>query len=183
MKLYVLYDENNGQSAGAVSALRDWAAKEGHEALFDEASAMRLKACIGCFGCWVKTPGICAIKDDDGKRYLERFVASDLMIIVTRIPFGSYSPAIKRALDRGIPSLQPYFRIYRGEMHHMQRYPRKRRILHLPYGDYSAEEFETFTELAQAHCDNAESLHASTQIGYRGDGKALVEWVENEVKR
>jgi multimeric flavodoxin WrbA len=183
MKIYVLCDENNGQTEGAVSALRDWAARKGHEARFDYASSMRLKACIGCFGCWLKTPGVCVIKDDDGRRYLERFVASDLMIIITRIPFGSYSPAIKRALDRGIPSLLPYFRIFRGEMHHVQRYPRGKRILHLPYGDYCDEEFSTFAELARAHCDNAESLHPSTQIGYGGDIKALVDWVENEVNR
>jgi hypothetical protein len=183
MKIYVLCDEDNGQTEGAVSALRDWAERKGYEARFDYASSMRLKACIGCFGCWLKTPGLCVIKDDDGKRYLERFVAADLMIFVTRIPFGSYSPAIKRALDRGIPSLLPYFRIYRGEMHHVQRYPRKRRILHIPYGEYSPEEFDTFAELARAHCDNAESPHTLTQIGYRGDGTALAEWVQNEVNR
>ena len=183
MRIYVLYDENNGQSEGAVSAMRDWATKEGHEALFDDASSMRLKACIGCFGCWIKTPGVCALQNDDGKRYLESFVASDLMILITQIPFGSYSPSIKRALDRGLPSLLPFLKIYQGEMHHVQRYPKKRRILHLPYGDYSSEEFETFTELARAHCDNAESLHASTQIGYHGNGKALMDWVENEVKQ
>ena len=34
----------------------------------------RIKHCIGCFGCWVKTPGICVIKDgygDLGKLYAE----------------------------------------------------------------------------------------------------------------
>ena len=183
MKVYILYDEKNGQSEGAVSALGDWAVRKGHEVLVDNASEMHLKACIGCFGCWIKTPGICALGDDDGKRYLERFVTSDLMMLVTQIPFGSYSPAIKRALDRGIPSLLPFFRIYQGEMHHVQRYKQKRRILHIPYGDLSGEEFETFTELARAHCDNAESPHASTQFGYKGDGDALADWVENEVKQ
>ena len=26
----------------------------------------KIKHCIGCFGCWVKTPGACVIRDEYG---------------------------------------------------------------------------------------------------------------------
>lgn len=27
-------------------------------------SALKITPCVGCFGCWVKTPGRCVIRDD-----------------------------------------------------------------------------------------------------------------------
>lgn len=27
-------------------------------------SALRIANCVGCFGCWTKTPGRCVIRDD-----------------------------------------------------------------------------------------------------------------------
>ena len=181
MKIYVLYDEDNGQSAGAVSALLGWAKKQGHEAIAQDASRLSIKPCLGCFACWLKTPGRCAIRDDDESRHLERFIASDLMVLVTKIPYGSYAPSIKRVLDRSIPSLLPYFKIYRGEMHHVQRYPANRRILHLPYGEFSPEELKTFAGLARAHCDNAESPRAGRQFAFRGEAAELEFWLDEEV--
>jgi multimeric flavodoxin WrbA len=183
MRIYVLRDEDDGRVGGAVTALRAWADGKGHEISFAIASSLELKPCLGCFGCWLKTPGLCVIKDDDGPAFLRDFARSDAMVILTKIPYGSYAPAIKRALDRGIGFLLPYFKIHNGEMHHAQRYSWKRRILHVPYGDHDREEFNTFAELARAHCDNAESPHVLTQVDYRGDAGALVAWVEKELAR
>jgi multimeric flavodoxin WrbA len=183
MRIYVLYDEDDGRLRGAISALEGWAADNGHEASFNNAGTMRLKPCRGCFGCWLKTPGYCVLKDDDGKAFVEGFARSDLLVILTKIPLGSFAPSIKRALDRCIPILQPFFRIHEGEMHHVQRYPWKRRILHVPYGDHDAEDFDTFTELARSHCDNVESLHVLEQVEYRGDAPSLVAWMEKELAR
>jgi hypothetical protein len=53
----------------------------------------------------------------------------------------------------------------------------------VPYGDHDKEDFDTFTELAQSHCDNAMSPRALDQIDYRGDDAALVKWVEKELAR
>ena len=38
----------------------------GKDAAFDivEASEMKIGNCIGCNYCWLKTPGICTVKDD-----------------------------------------------------------------------------------------------------------------------
>jgi multimeric flavodoxin WrbA len=183
MRIYVLHDEDDGRLGGAVSALADWAEEKGHELCCDNASALRLKPCIGCFGCWLKTPGSCVIRGDDGQAFVERLARSDALVILTKIPYGSFAPSIKQALDRCIPILLPFFKIHEGEMHHVQRYPWKRRILHVPYGEHDAEDFDTFAELARSHCDNVESLHVLEQVEYRGDAPALVAWAEKELAR
>ena len=35
--------------------------------------------CIGCFGCWNKTPGICVIKDDM-KEILDKILWADIIL-------------------------------------------------------------------------------------------------------
>ena len=43
--------------------------------------------CIGCFGCWLKTPGSCIIRDNYGDmgEYLSR---SEELIIISRCCYG-----------------------------------------------------------------------------------------------
>lgn len=181
MKILGLYDEKNGQTEGALAALADWAKTQGHELSALDASELELKPCLGCFGCWHKTPGICVIPGDDGRGFVEALAPVDLLVVVTPIPFGSYAPSVKRALDRSIPVLLPFFTIHKGEMHHRQRYPQRRRILHLPYGDFEARDLTTFTALAAAHCDNLLSPHAKTQFVYRENPQAFQTWLQEEV--
>jgi hypothetical protein len=91
-------------------------------------SGMDIKACRGCFSCWVKTPGRCIIEDDQ-EAILRATAASDRVIWLTPITFGGYSPELKKALDRIIPIILPFFARVRGETHHPLRYPRPRRLL------------------------------------------------------
>jgi multimeric flavodoxin WrbA len=92
-------------------------------------AGMNIKPCRGCFSCWVKTPGRCIIDDDDQEAILRATAASDLVIWLTPITFGGYSPELKKALDRIIPILLPFFIKVRGETHHPLRYPQQRRLL------------------------------------------------------
>ncbi|HOX33837.1 MAG TPA: hypothetical protein PLB91_16005 [Spirochaetales bacterium] len=181
MNILGLYDEKNPETEGAVAALEAWARSEGHAPRFVDASALSLKPCLGCFGCWLQTPGSCLIGGDEGRAFVEALAPADLFLVLTRIPFGSFAPAVKRTLDRSIPVLLPYFTLHRGEMHHAQRYRRPRRLLHVPYGDYEAEELATFAGLAAAHCDNLLAPPARRQFAYRGDPEALVAWVAEEL--
>ena len=77
--------------------------------------------CIGCFGCWIKTPGKCVIQDRCSvmPSYLAQ---SGEVVIVSPIVYGGYSPKVKAILDRSIGYLLPYFRIVSHEMHHQMRY-------------------------------------------------------------
>jgi|GEM_PF-4494445 len=53
-----------------------------------------IKSCTGCFGCWIKTPGTCVIKD--GYENTGRlFSKADNVLIFSRCYYGGYSPFVK----------------------------------------------------------------------------------------
>ena len=79
--------------------------------------------CQGCFECWTHTPGICKI-DDAGRSIAESFAKSDVLVCLTPITFGGYSSELKKALDRSLGVLLPFFSRIDGEVHHAPRYPR-----------------------------------------------------------
>lgn len=77
--------------------------------------------CQGCYECWVHTPGLCKI-DDAGRSIAESFAQSDIVIYLTPATFGGYSSELKKALDRVLGVLLPFFTRIDGEVHHPQRY-------------------------------------------------------------
>jgi len=83
----------------------------------------KIAYCLGCFECWTKTPGRCRI-DDAGRAVAASFIGSDLTIFLTPITFGGYSSALKKAVDRAICLVSPFFTHIDGEVHHHARYDR-----------------------------------------------------------
>ena len=81
----------------------------------------QLHHCIGCFGCWVKTPGKCVHKDD-GPELLTAIINADLVIFASPLIMGFTSALLKKAMDRSIPLIHPHFEIVSGEVHHRKRY-------------------------------------------------------------
>lgn len=83
----------------------------------------KIAYCLGCFECWTKTPGLCRI-DDAGRTVAASFIGSDQAIFLTPITFGGYSSALKKAVDRAICLVSPFFTHIEGEVHHHARYDR-----------------------------------------------------------
>ena len=77
--------------------------------------------CMGCFGCWFQTPGECMI-DDDGRLVARELIQNDVVIYFSPVTFGGYSCQLKKAMDRFIPDIMPFFRIMQHEIHHVPRY-------------------------------------------------------------
>ncbi len=82
---------------------------------------MDIHYCIGCFGCWLKTPGLCVFKDDMEK-VIRSQIASDMVLYATPITAGTMTSLTKKVLDRSIPQVLPHIRPYQGECHHLIRY-------------------------------------------------------------
>ncbi|MBN1496062.1 MAG: flavodoxin family protein [Spirochaetes bacterium] len=82
-----------------------------------------IRYCTGCWTCWWKTPGVCVHKDDMPAIY-SAIMASDLVLLATPVIMGFVSALLKRANERFIPLLHPYFAMREGEWHHRGRYTR-----------------------------------------------------------
>ena len=131
-------------------------------------AGMDIQPCRGCFSCWVKTPGRCVIQDDE-EAILAATAASDRVIWLTPITFGGYSPELKKALDRIIPILLPFFSKVRGQTHHPLRYPRPRRLLAI--GTLKQEDADSegvFRHLVGRNALNMGDVAAATVV-FSGD--------------
>lgn len=60
-----------------------------------------VRNCVGCFGCWCKTPGKCVIPDGYGD-FGKRLGACGEYLILSRVVYGGFSPFVKNVLDRNI---------------------------------------------------------------------------------
>ncbi len=124
-------------------------------------NSLDIKYCTGCFGCWMQTPGVCIIPDA-GQEIAKAFIQSDLVIFLTPVTFGGYSSELKKALDRIICILSPFFMKVGGEIHHRPRYERYPRLMGvglLPREDVeSGRVFNTLVER------NAINWHAPAYV-------------------
>ena len=110
--------------------------------------------CIGCFGCWVKSPGTCVIHDkyeDMG----EKLSKCQELIIISKCFYGGFSPFVKNVLDRSISYIHPYFTLRNGEMHHRRRYDNHIDLKVWFYGkDIIEQEKQTAIKLVRANSVN-----------------------------
>jgi multimeric flavodoxin WrbA len=134
-------------------------------------SDLTIAYCKGCFGCWVKTPGVCPTRDDAGL-VTRSFVRSDLAVLVTPIVFGGYSSELKKALDRSAGIVLPFFTRINAEVHHKPRYQRYPALLAIGVVDRPDEaEERIFTTLVGRNAINFHAPAHRVAIVRRGDTK------------
>ncbi len=80
-----------------------------------------IKACIGCWTCWLKTPGRCVMHDQMAEIYPD-YMNSDKVILLMDTAQGFINHQAKAFLDRTIPHYHPYIHMVDGECHHVTRY-------------------------------------------------------------
>ena len=83
---------------------------------------IQLHQCIGCFSCWLKTPGKCIHTADAGSALLQELLSSNIIVFFTPVVFGGYSSELKKLIDRFLPMALPFFEKRAGELHHPRRY-------------------------------------------------------------
>ena len=113
-----------------------------------------MRHCIGCFGCWLKTPGECLFKDGSAA-FAKDFGRCSELVIISRCVYGCVSPFIKKLQDRALPFSLPFFKIKQNEMHHKLRYSGGFEMSALFYGEnITEEEKSTATELINRNALN-----------------------------
>lgn len=86
-----------------------------------DTSGMQISHCIGCNYCWLKTPGVCAIKDDY-LPILQKMSKADQVWLITDTRFGFVSYQAKNIVDRIMPLVTMNLKIQDGQMRHVMRY-------------------------------------------------------------
>ncbi len=137
----------------------------------------KMAACRGCFGCWIATPGICVI-DDDAREVARLMVKSDLLVGLTPVVFGGYSADFKKALDRSIGNILPFFIRQAGEVVHARRYPYEWRLAGIGLQERAdPDEADLFRRLVARNARNFQCSRAGATVLVETDpwGKAAAE--------
>ena len=80
-----------------------------------------IRPCVGCFSCWNRDPGRCAIKDGYDNMGA-RIHHADEVVVISRYTFGGFSGFVKNVFDRCLGYVLPQFEVTGGESHHQKRY-------------------------------------------------------------
>lgn len=170
MKVYILSDGEfaTEQLTQLEAVVKKSLTQKGFEITEKRLEEEELKYCVGCFGCWVKTPGQCVRKDtmDDINRTA---MNSDVMVYLVPLVFGQFSANMKSALDRWIPNILPFFIVRAdGSTMHPARYAKNPRIVMIAYGDgLTEEDANLFRDITTKHRRNGAVLI------YHGDDEKL----------
>ncbi len=89
-----------------------------------EAADMKISHCIGCNVCWLKTPGVCAVKDDY-EIILKKIIKADQMWVISDTALGFLNHKGKNIFDRILPILDMYLEIRDGQLCHILRYDKR----------------------------------------------------------
>ena len=133
---------------------------EGWEVVSDNGA---MHPCIGCFSCWNRTPGVCAIKD--GYENMGSLVhRADEVVVISKYTYGGFSGSVKNVFDRCLGYVLPQFEVIDGETHHKKRYDEDKPFTFIFYAPASAdgtgapaltdEEKASAERYVQAVCNN-----------------------------
>jgi multimeric flavodoxin WrbA len=85
---------------------------------------MKISHCIGCNDCWIKSPGLCCIKDDY-EQLLIKMLQVDCVIFLTETRLGFVCSQTKNLFDRILPLATMHLKFKDGQMRHYSRYHKK----------------------------------------------------------
>ncbi|GFZ33211.1 flavodoxin [Clostridium zeae] len=180
MKVLIICDKDikTDYSEALEKQLFELFLHKGFEIRIIQVGKQELKSCIGCFGCWIKTPGKCVIKDLIGE-INRNYISSDTVIYLTPVIFGQYSSNIKNVIDRSQPYVLPFFKKINGTTKHPLRYEKNPKEIIIAYNDEIIEEEKnTFLDLINKHERQHRDIYFSLS---KESNKEIVEKIKEYV--
>jgi multimeric flavodoxin WrbA len=148
----VLIDGTSGDCAAVSEAIASVLAEGGADVRIFSGNDLRMTNCIGCFGCWLETPGLCRFKEPAAQALLAAYVQSDTVVLLAPVALGGYAFRLKQVVDRTLPILLPYMSRQHGEVHHLPRYAKRPRLVVIGVQEVSDRaEADTFRLFAGRH--------------------------------
>ncbi|MCX7920494.1 MAG: flavodoxin family protein [Clostridia bacterium] len=118
---------------------------------------LKIQPCTGCFNCWFRTPGICAIKDDI-QNLREKLLEADIVIFATPVYLFSSSGYMKILMERLLfPLTMPEFLLVNDRVYHPIRYQdRKWKSILIANGAFDGDDvFKPLIDMYERAIHNA----------------------------
>ncbi len=132
---------------------------------------LKINPCLGCFNCWLKTPGEC-VQKDDMKMLLPKMREADILVLATPLYVDGMSGPMKNLLDRMIPGAEPFIEIRDGHCRHPGRegHSGRKLVLVSNCGFWEMDNFDPLLVHAKAICRNAAMEFAGALLRPHGGG-------------
>ena len=91
----------------------------------------RIRNCLGCFACWLKTPGRCIQQDDMTEELFDRLLQADLAVLATPLYHFTLNARLKAFIERTLPMNQPFFMDTGRQTTHPYRFEKVPRVVAL----------------------------------------------------
>ncbi len=168
---------DKGNTAVILNPFLDGMREAGAEVELFYTRKLKINPCLGCFNCWLKTPGVCAQRDDmDMLR--PKMEEADVCVLATPVYVDGMAGPLKNLIDRIIPSVQPFFELRNGHIRHPGRgenRPRKM-VLVSNCGFWEMDNFDPLVVHVKAICQNINMEFAGALL--RPHGPAMKPMLE-----
>jgi len=155
-----------GATALILNSFLEGMKEEGADVEVFYTRKLKINSCLGCFDCWVKTPGKC-ILDDDMQMLLPRLREADVWVFATPLYWDGPTGPMKNLIDRMVPFGVPHFEIGDGRVSHSLRDDVKRGKLVLvsSCGYWGIDNFDLLVEyMKRGFCRSAEREFAGALL-------------------
>ena len=129
-----------------------------------------IRPCLGCFTCWVKTPGRCIQMDDMTNELLPELMTSDLVVYATPLYYQTMNAAMSTFRERMLPMSQPLIERRNGKMAFLMRHKLAPAVWLSVCGFHEKSEFDAFSSFLNS------TRHPDTPIAaeiYRTSSEAM----------
>lgn len=132
---------------------------------------LNIDPCMGCFSCWVKTPGKC-IQKDDMDMLLPKMGQADVLVLATPVYCDGITGPLKNLMDRSIPLALPTFELRQSHCRHPSRARtgQGKMVLVSNCGFWEMDNFDPLIVHMKAFCKNASLDFAGALLRPHGGG-------------
>ena len=139
---------NTTSDTSITDRIKEQASENGVELDVVEAASLKISHCIGCNYCWLKTPGLCSVKDDYEENILKKMLHADQMWVISNTALGFLDFRGKNIFDRMLPLATMNLKFEKKQMRHILRYKQRTDVGVIYIGEADRDYLERWNERA-----------------------------------
>ena len=174
----------NSATGRIISAFLSGAARAGAQTAVYHLADYQIKQCQGCFACWFKTPGRCAMADDMPE-LLRAYLAADVVCLGSPVYTWNMTALLKNFADRLVALKSPSVMEQNGNFDMADAQPRPQKFVAIANCGFPGENNFAIIKAAFSCCNpcleiyrNCGKLLKSTNPSVQPQVAEYLGWVE-----